>query len=98
MHRLLRALEKHQRHPVTSGDADQFAGGTTLAELRSRSHNLIELLHYFALLVHEQSGVTHYVNKKDVRSFQVTCFFCCSSHRRDQLTHERKRLYIILSA
>ena len=60
-----------------------YFGGTA-----ERSHNLVELLHYFALLVHEQSGVTHYVNKKDVRSFQVTRFFSCSSHRRDQLTHE----------
>jgi hypothetical protein len=59
-----------------------------LAELRGRSHNFIELLHYFALLVHEQLRVSHHVDKKDVRSFEVTRFFSCSSHSRDQLTHE----------
>ena len=71
MHRFFRTLEKNQRHTITGCNTNQFAGCTTLAELRCRSHNLIELLHHFALLVYKQSGVTHYVNKQHVSNFQM---------------------------
>ena len=53
MHRLLWALKEDQRHAVTSCNANQFAARTALLKLRSRSHNLIELLHHFSLLVYE---------------------------------------------
>lgn len=46
-----RALEKHQRHSIPGRDANQLAVRVTFSELRSLSHDFIELVHGFALLV-----------------------------------------------
>jgi hypothetical protein len=64
-------LEKDQRHPVTGGDANQFAGCTAFAKLRGRSHHFIKLLQDLPLLVHKQLGVTNHVQKQNVSSLEM---------------------------
>src|SRR5690349_5981452 len=78
MHRFLRALEKYQRHAVTTRNADHFSAA--FSKLRRLAHDVVELLQHFALLVHEQLRITDHVYEQDMRSFQMNCSFPASSH------------------
>ncbi len=54
LHRLLRTLEKNQRHPVARRNGNEFAARLARTELRGFAHDLIELVHDFTLLIDEQ--------------------------------------------
>jgi hypothetical protein len=80
LHRFLQALEKDQCHPVAGGNGNELAIGLARLKLRRFAHELIELLHHFALLVDEQFRITDYVHEQDVRDFEMKMWFLDVRH------------------
>jgi hypothetical protein len=57
-----RAAEKQERHPIAGWHSDEFAACFRRAKTLRPSHDLIQLLEQFNLLVDQQSGITHDVD------------------------------------
>src|SRR6266699_1813120 len=62
-HRLFRAAEKKQHHPVSSWQTNQFSTGFRIPETFCSANNSIELLHYLNLLVDQQFRVSNDVDE-----------------------------------
>jgi hypothetical protein len=61
-HRLFRAVEEQERHPVAAWYPDEFAGCFGGPKTFGVSHDLVEILQQFNLFVDQQFRITHYVD------------------------------------
>jgi hypothetical protein len=61
-HRFFRAVEEKERHPVSRRHSDKFTGCFRRSKTFGVSHDLIQFLEKFNLLVHQQYRITYYVD------------------------------------
>ena len=69
-YRVLNRTSEDQGHAVTGGKNNELAGRFCLPRRLSVAHNLIKLLQRFRLLINEQLGITHNVQKEHMRDLQ----------------------------
>jgi hypothetical protein len=55
-------VEENERHPIASRHSNEFASYFRSAKTSGAPHDLLQLLQQFNLLVHEQFGITDYVD------------------------------------
>ena len=60
--RFFRTVEENQRHPIAGRHSDKFAPCFRSVKAFGTPHDLVQLLQQFNLLVHEQFGITDYVD------------------------------------
>ena len=73
-------MEKDQCHPVAGGNGNELAIRLARLKLRRFPHELIELLHDLALLIHEQFRITDHVHEQDVRDLEMKMRFLDVRH------------------
>ena len=68
--------EKHQRHPIPSGQRNKLILALCSSEFRSAGGYLLERFHLFPLVVHRKLGVAHNVDEENVGNLQLRsgCF------------------------
>jgi hypothetical protein len=61
-HRFFRAVEEKERHSVSRRHSDEFAGCFRRSKTFGVSHDLIEFLEKFNLLIDQQFRITHHID------------------------------------
>ena len=69
LRRFLRVIAKDQRHPVAGRQPDELLVGR-LVHLRRRQHDVGELTHLFLLLVDQELGIAHHIEKEHMPDLQ----------------------------
>src|SRR5207248_1047973 len=79
-HRLFRAAEKKQHHPVPSWQTNQFSTGFRFPETFCSANNWIEPLHQFNLLVDQQFRIPDYVDEQEMCDLEREIRFILSGY------------------
>jgi hypothetical protein len=61
-HRFFRTVEEKERHPVAGWHSDEFAACFRRSKTFGVSHDLIEFLQQFNLLIDQQLRVAHHID------------------------------------
>ena len=80
LRRLFGTAKEKQGHPVASGQADELSVHLSLPKAGCATHDAIELLNQFYLLVYEQRRITDNVDQQEMSDLKLEIWLWLSGH------------------
>ncbi len=70
-HRFFRTVKKNKCHSIAGRHSNKFAACFRSAKTFGTSHDLLQLLQQFDLLVHKQLGITYNVDQQEMCNLEL---------------------------